>query len=41
MKLYGPRTIKTVAICGKEDAEMEKLCNEYNIEVIVMISNDD
>ena len=36
MKRFEPRSIKAVAICGKSDAEMEKLCEESGVEVLVL-----
>ncbi len=36
MKRYKPRSIRTVAICGKMDSELLKLCHAYDIEVEVM-----
>ena len=36
MKRYNPKSIKAVAICGSGDAEMEELCKEASIEVVVI-----
>ena len=36
MKRYNPKSIKAVAICGSGDAEMEALCKEADIEVVVI-----
>ncbi|WP_276328515.1 hypothetical protein [Endozoicomonas acroporae] len=36
MKRFRPKSIKTVAICGQSDPEMEALCWENNIEVVVI-----
>jgi len=35
MKTFKPKSIKTVAICGKDDTVMRDLCNKFDIEVIV------
>lgn len=39
MKRYRPRSIKTVAICGKGDAEMQMLCHQHDIDVAVIDDN--
>lgn len=36
LKRYKPRSIKTVAICAKGDYEMEKICKQFDIEVVVI-----
>ena len=36
IKRFKPKSIKTVAICGKGDIEMELLCKKFDIDVIVM-----
>ena len=36
MKRYNPNSIKTVAICGKRDREMEAICSRFGIEVAVI-----
>ena len=36
LKRYKPKSIRTVAICGKGDPEMENLCKKNNIEVVVI-----
>jgi len=36
LKRFKPKTIKTVAICGKGDTEMEILCEKEKIEVVIM-----
>ena len=35
MKRYNPKSIKTVAICGKNDSEMHNLCTQFSVEVVV------
>jgi len=35
MRRFNPKSIAAVAICGKSDYEMEKLCIENGIEVVV------
>ena len=35
MKTFKPNSIKTVAICGKDDTGMRDLCKEFDIEVVV------
>ena len=35
MKTFKPKSIKTVAICGKDDTVMRYLCKEFDIEVVV------
>ena len=35
MKRYNPKSIKTVAIWGKNDAEMRNLCTQFSVEVVV------
>ena len=35
MKTFKPKSIKTVAICGKDDTVMRDLCKEFDIEVVV------
>ncbi|OED50893.1 hypothetical protein ACH42_00565 [Endozoicomonas sp. (ex Bugula neritina AB1)] len=36
LKKLKPRSIKVVAICARSDIEMEKLCQEHDIEVVVI-----
>jgi len=36
IRRFNPGSIKTVAICGKGDTEMESLCQIYDIEVRVI-----
>lgn len=36
LKRFNPKSIKSVAICGKGDAEMEALCKKENIEVVII-----
>ncbi len=36
LKRFNPKSIKTVAICGKGDTEMEALCKKENIEVVII-----
>ena len=36
MKRYNPRTIRTVAVCGKNDSEMRLLCEQFSVEVVVI-----
>ena len=36
MKRYNPNSIKTVAICGKRDREMEAICSRFGIDVAVI-----
>lgn len=36
MMLHQPRTLRTVAICHKHDAEMYRLCQEFAIEMEVI-----
>lgn len=33
---YQPRSIKTVAICSRHDEELYRLCEEFNIEMVVI-----
>ena len=40
LKRFKPKSIKTVAICGKGDVEMEKLCEQTDIEVVVLSESD-
>jgi hypothetical protein len=40
MKRYNPKSIKTVAICGKTDTEMEVLCKQFGIDVIVIAESE-
>ena len=40
LKRFKPKSIKTVAICGKGDIEMEKLCEQASIEVVVIPESD-
>ncbi len=35
MKKFNPKSIRTVAICGKDDSVMRELSEEFGIEVIV------
>ena len=35
IKTFKPKSIKTVAICGKDDTVMRDLCKEFDIEVVV------
>ena len=42
MKKFKPKSIKTVAICGKDDTAMRELCDEFEIEVVVYdVKKDD
>ncbi len=36
MMPYQPHSIKTVAICSKPDEEMFRLCQEFDIEMVVI-----
>ena len=36
LKRFKPKSIRTVAICGRGDIEMEKLCEQSDIEVVVI-----
>ncbi len=36
LKRFNPKSIKTVAICGKGDTEMEALCKKENVEVVII-----
>lgn len=36
MKRYNPNSIKSVAICGNRDREMEAICSRFGIEVAVI-----
>lgn len=36
LKKFKPRSIKVVAICSKSDLEMERLCHEHDIKVVVI-----
>ena len=35
MKKFRPNSIKTVAICGKDDTVMRDLCKEFDIEIVI------
>ena len=35
MKKFNPKSIRTVAICGKDDSVMRSLSEEFEIEVVV------
>ena len=35
MKQFNPKSIRTVAICGKDDTVMRELSEEFGIEVVV------
>ena len=35
MKKFNPKSIRTVAICNRDDAVMRNLAEEYGIEVVV------
>ena len=37
LKSFNPKSIRTVTICGKGDEEMERLCRERDIEVVVIV----
>jgi hypothetical protein len=41
MKKFEPRSIRTVTLCGKGDIELEKLCKEADIEVVVITESED
>jgi hypothetical protein len=41
MGRYKPKSMKTVAICGKPDTEMVKLCRQFDIEVVVIREPDE
>ena len=36
LKSFNPKSIQTVAICGKGDEKMDRLCKEQGIEVVVI-----
>lgn len=36
LKSFNPQSIRTVAICGKGDEKMDRLCKEQGIEVVVI-----
>lgn len=36
MKRFNPRSVKTVAICGRTDKELVSICDRYGIEVVVI-----
>lgn len=36
LKRSNPKSIKTVAICGKGDRRMEALCKQFNIDVKII-----
>ncbi len=36
IKRFNPNSIRVVAICKQSDLEMEKLCSEHNIKVVVI-----
>ena len=36
LKRFNPKSIKTVAICGKGDTEMEALCESFGINVVII-----
>ena len=40
LKQRGPSSVRAVAICGKGDQVMEKLCAEHGIEVVVIPESD-
>jgi hypothetical protein len=40
LKRFKPNTIRTVAICGKGDREMEILCKKEDIEVMIITESD-
>lgn len=37
---HNPRSIKSVAICGRNDAVMELLAEEHDVEIIVIEEKD-
>ena len=40
MRRFKPKSIRTVAICGESDKEMELLCKANEIEVVVIKDNE-
>ena len=36
LKRFNPKSIKTIAICGKGDTEMEALCENFGINVVII-----
>lgn len=36
LEAFGPKSIKSVAICGKGDVVMEQLAKEHDVEVVVI-----
>lgn len=36
MKRFNPRSLKSVAICGRTDTELASICDPYGIEVVVI-----
>ncbi|MCG3167390.1 MAG: hypothetical protein POELPBGB_03180 [Bacteroidia bacterium] len=36
LKQHKPKSIKTVVICGKDDVVLNKLCKQFNIEVVII-----
>jgi len=41
MRRYEPLSIRTVAICGAGDPQMEALCSQFNIEVVVLEDSEE
>lgn len=36
MKRFNPRSMRTVAICGRTDDELASICDKYGIEIVVI-----
>ena len=36
LKRFNPKSIKTVIVCGKDDLVLRKLCDQYEMEVVVI-----
>ena len=36
LKRFNPKSIKTVIVCGKDDLVLRKLCEQYEMEVVVI-----
>ena len=36
LKRFNPKSIKTVIVCGKDDLVLRKLCEQFEMEVVVI-----
>jgi len=40
IQMHNPRSVKSIAICGKNDAVMAELASEHDVEILVIPDRD-